>query len=359
MPNTVAPSSRIVARDRCGTPAPDVLLPRLRRGGERGRDDQARARGGRPAGRRLDRGARRRRRVDRSDPRAGRGRRGRRAADHGLPPGQSRLRRRPARRVRRTLAASSSASAMATFSSTFARCRGSSSGSTMLRRPVDVVIGYRVKRRDPPHRIFIAKTYNLIASVRLRPPRARHRLRHEALPARGLRRPAVDDRLALPVGRAADQAPCARRADRAGRRDPLPARGGDEHRRELPQDPAHVPRHRQAALGALDASRPRPSGPRPVRARTPRARSPSPSGQVDVERVDELAEDGEALLVLGADLLGAVRLDAGLVEHALVGVDRRPGSNRDGDGVRGARVDLGLVTARRSRGRGGRGRCRR
>ena len=33
------------------------------------------------------------------------------------------------------------------------------------RRPVDVVIGYRMKRRDPPHRIFIAKTYNAIVSV--------------------------------------------------------------------------------------------------------------------------------------------------------------------------------------------------
>jgi glycosyltransferase involved in cell wall biosynthesis len=32
-------------------------------------------------------------------------------------------------------------------------------------KPVDVVIGYRLKRRDPPHRIFIAKTYNLIASI--------------------------------------------------------------------------------------------------------------------------------------------------------------------------------------------------
>jgi glycosyltransferase involved in cell wall biosynthesis len=32
-------------------------------------------------------------------------------------------------------------------------------------KPVDVVIGYRIKRRDPPHRIFIAKTYNFIASV--------------------------------------------------------------------------------------------------------------------------------------------------------------------------------------------------
>jgi glycosyltransferase involved in cell wall biosynthesis len=32
-------------------------------------------------------------------------------------------------------------------------------------RPVDVVIGYRIKRRDPPHRIFIAKTYNAIVSA--------------------------------------------------------------------------------------------------------------------------------------------------------------------------------------------------
>jgi glycosyltransferase involved in cell wall biosynthesis len=33
------------------------------------------------------------------------------------------------------------------------------------RKPVDVVIGYRLKRRDPPHRIFIAKTYNAIVSA--------------------------------------------------------------------------------------------------------------------------------------------------------------------------------------------------
>ncbi len=30
---------------------------------------------------------------------------------------------------------------------------------------VDGVIGYRIKRRDPPHRIFIAKSYNAIVSV--------------------------------------------------------------------------------------------------------------------------------------------------------------------------------------------------
>jgi hypothetical protein len=32
-------------------------------------------------------------------------------------------------------------------------------------RPVDVVIGFRRTRRDPPHRIFIAKTYNAIVSL--------------------------------------------------------------------------------------------------------------------------------------------------------------------------------------------------
>lgn len=32
-------------------------------------------------------------------------------------------------------------------------------------RPVDAVIGYRLKRRDPPHRIFIAKSYNAIVSA--------------------------------------------------------------------------------------------------------------------------------------------------------------------------------------------------
>lgn len=31
--------------------------------------------------------------------------------------------------------------------------------------PVDAVIGWRIKRRDPPHRIVIAKTYNAIVSV--------------------------------------------------------------------------------------------------------------------------------------------------------------------------------------------------
>ncbi|MEX1072241.1 MAG: glycosyltransferase family 2 protein, partial [Chloroflexota bacterium] len=32
-------------------------------------------------------------------------------------------------------------------------------------KPVDAVIGYRIKRSDPFHRIFIAKTYNAIVSV--------------------------------------------------------------------------------------------------------------------------------------------------------------------------------------------------
>jgi glycosyltransferase involved in cell wall biosynthesis len=33
------------------------------------------------------------------------------------------------------------------------------------RKPVDAVIGWRIKRRDPLHRLFIAKTYNAIVSV--------------------------------------------------------------------------------------------------------------------------------------------------------------------------------------------------
>ena len=33
------------------------------------------------------------------------------------------------------------------------------------RGPVDAVIGYRLQRRDPPHRIFIAKAYNAIVSA--------------------------------------------------------------------------------------------------------------------------------------------------------------------------------------------------
>ena len=32
-------------------------------------------------------------------------------------------------------------------------------------KPVDAVVGYRIRRRDPFHRIFIAKTYNAIVSV--------------------------------------------------------------------------------------------------------------------------------------------------------------------------------------------------
>jgi len=115
------------------------------------------------------------------------------------------------------------------------------------RRPVDVVIGYRLKRRDPPHRIFIAKTYNAIVSV------PGHRLRHEGLPSRGLRGAPADDRFAVPVGGAAHQAPRTRRADRAGRRDALPAGSWDEHRSVVPQDPADIPGHRETAVGDVDA----------------------------------------------------------------------------------------------------------
>ena len=127
--------------------------------------------------------------------------------------------------------------------------------------------------------------------------------------------------------------------------DPLPASGRHEHRRVVPQDPAHVPRHRQAALGALD---PPARGAGPPRRRGVGllgASALARSGQVDIERVHEVAEDGEALLVEGIALLSGLRLDAGLVEDALIGIDGRPGAHRDRDGVRCARVDLGLVAA--------------
>ena len=88
----------------------------------------------------------------------------------------------------------------------------------------------------------------------LRSARARHRLRHEAVPARGLRRPATRRRLSVPVGRAAHQAPRARRTDRAGRGQPLSTNGGHEHGRLVPEDPPHVPRHREAARCAVAAS---------------------------------------------------------------------------------------------------------
>ena len=99
------------------------------------------------------------------------------------------------------------------------------------RKPVDVVIGYRIKRRDPFHRIFIAKTYNAIVSVafglRVRDIDCAMKLfRREVFD--GLR---LDSDGPVPVRRAADQAAGARRAHGAGRREPLPARGGHEHRR--------------------------------------------------------------------------------------------------------------------------------
>jgi glycosyltransferase involved in cell wall biosynthesis len=45
--------------------------------------------------------------------------------------------------------------------------RGAAGGAQVsaARKAVDVVIGYRIRRRDPLHRIFIAKTYNAIVSV--------------------------------------------------------------------------------------------------------------------------------------------------------------------------------------------------
>src|SRR4029079_18609377 len=99
-----------------------------------------------------------------------------------------------------------------------------------------------------------------------------------------------------------------------GRGQPLPAGGGHEHRGEHREDPAHLPRPREAALGPLDEAR---RGSRPARLTPPRLSTSGPqllagwallpALEVDVERVDELAEDGQLLvrLIAGA---GAVRL---------------------------------------------------
>ena len=124
-----------IARDRCRTPTPHVLLPRLQRGGERGGDDPARARRGRLPRGRLDRGPGRRRRLDRPHARDRRGGRARRSARHASSTRRTAGTAARCARASRMPAASSSASATATSSSTCARCRACSSGSTIRRGP--------------------------------------------------------------------------------------------------------------------------------------------------------------------------------------------------------------------------------
>ena len=81
--------------------------------------------------------------------------------------------------------------------------------------------------------------------------------------------------------------------------------------------------------------------PRAARQTGARVRAPLRGWCVDIsQRVDEITEDAEALLL--------VRLgdDAGAVEHGLRGEDGRRDAHGEGDGVGGARVDLEVVAAR-------------
>ena len=102
---------------------------------------------------------------------------------------------------------------------------------------------------------------------RLRPAGAGHRLRHEAVPARGVRRAARS----MPRGRSCRpscSSSCARAACASAQVgvNHYPARGGHEHGGQLQEDPAHLPGPGEAALGPVDEAR---RGARPPR-RAPR-----------------------------------------------------------------------------------------
>ena len=238
------------------------------------------------------------------------------------------------------------------------------------RKPVDAVIGYRIKRRDPFHRIFIAKTYNAIVSVafglRVRDIDCAMKLFRravlEGLRARGGR--------PIPLSGAADQAERARRADRPARCDALPAPRGPEHRGQLRQDPAHLPRHRKAAAGDVDS----PGGGHRHAAVGDAESGRGPLGllrggpalaglEVDVERVDELAEHGE-LLVLRAVLPFARCHQIGQARHRprRGPARRRRSSSRCGPPRRSRPTSASRSRSprpRRSRRRGAHGRSRR
>ena len=124
-----------------------------------------------------------------------------------------------------------------------------------------MVIGYRIKRRDPPHRIFIAKTYNAIVSVLFG-----LRVRDIDCAMKVFRRE-VFDGLRLEADSPFLSAELLIKLQARGERmaqvgvTHYPRAAGQEHRSELPQDPADLPRHREAALGAVDAPRARTLGP--------------------------------------------------------------------------------------------------
>ena len=109
------------------------------------------------------------------------------------------------------------------------------------RKPVDAVIGYRIKRRDPPHRIFIAKTYNAIVSVLFG-----LRVRDIDCAMKVFRRE-VFDGLPLETDSPFLSAELLIKLKARGVRmaqvgvNHYPAGRRHQHRRQLPEDPAHVP----------------------------------------------------------------------------------------------------------------------
>ena len=133
----------------------------------------------------------------------------------------------------------------------------------MTRKPVDAVIGYRIKRRDPFHRIFIAKTYNAIVSVAFG-------LRVRDIDcAMKLFRREVFDGLRLDAEGPFLSAELLIKLRARGVRmaqvgvNHYPRAAGTEHRGQLRQDPAHVPgpgarcagtcgRNRDEVLGRRD-----------------------------------------------------------------------------------------------------------
>ena len=135
------------------------------------------------------------------------------------PPGQSWLRRRAAGRLRQRVGGADLLQRRRPSVRPARDVAPPRPGSTMPGKPVDAVIGYRIKRRDPPHRIFIAKTYNAIVSILFG-----LRVRDIDCAMKVFRREVFDG---LPLttdspflsAELLDQAQGARRADRPGRRE--------------------------------------------------------------------------------------------------------------------------------------------
>ena len=258
---------------------------------------------------------------------------------------------------------------------------GPAGGGSALRRAADVVVGYRIRRADPPIRLAYARVYRACLRLFFGLRRARPRLRLQALPAQRAGGRARRVGWGLPVRGAAHQdQPTGRPHRRAGRaalpadgRAGLrggPARGRSCRARLLGAAPAALGRRAGAPCGAEQPSCPTratppadrapeprpglppatqgtcastgrratpalrqpgspPPGPRPPGGRSSRGRSssgtskpppaepPSPRRRVKVrrQRVDEVTEDAEPLLLVG---LGD---DGRPVEHGVRGED--------------------------------------